>query len=271
MDKGQPDHRRCSGFTLVELIIVIAIIGILSAVLVPQYIRYVEKSRAAVCLANQKTALQAFQVDLLSSDDTDTDAGETEANMDDAMASVGAEKAGALKYNGICPSGGVITAAFAADGSVTLSCSRHGPAAGPSLAETLASIVVREGNNIRRSGKTLSEYLAKGSVIDSEATTNGEDGSSWRAEVSKLLDKIPGVDSNSSWRLRQDKKSKNYTIYVTAGGKLTAADYNKTVSAIKYVFDAAGKPVSQAKVSVKVTKVSVKSGSITIAYPALSS
>lgn len=35
------------GFTLVELIIVIAIIVILAAVLAPQYIRYVEKSRVA--------------------------------------------------------------------------------------------------------------------------------------------------------------------------------------------------------------------------------
>lgn len=36
------------GFTLVELIIVIAIIAVLSAVLAPQYIAYVEKSRASM-------------------------------------------------------------------------------------------------------------------------------------------------------------------------------------------------------------------------------
>lgn len=36
------------GFTLVELIVVIAILGVLMAVLVPQYIQYVEKSRIAV-------------------------------------------------------------------------------------------------------------------------------------------------------------------------------------------------------------------------------
>ena len=37
-----------AGFTLVELIVVIAILGVLMAVLVPQYIQYVEKSRLGV-------------------------------------------------------------------------------------------------------------------------------------------------------------------------------------------------------------------------------
>ncbi|MEA4946121.1 MAG: prepilin-type N-terminal cleavage/methylation domain-containing protein [Oscillospiraceae bacterium] len=36
------------GFTLVELIIVIAIIAVLAAVIAPQYIKYVEKSRVSV-------------------------------------------------------------------------------------------------------------------------------------------------------------------------------------------------------------------------------
>ena len=36
------------GFTLVELIVVIAILGVLAAVLVPQYIQYVEKARLGV-------------------------------------------------------------------------------------------------------------------------------------------------------------------------------------------------------------------------------
>ena len=47
------------GFTLVELIIVIAIIAVLSAVIAPQYLRYVEKSKVS---ADKDTAAAIEQV-----------------------------------------------------------------------------------------------------------------------------------------------------------------------------------------------------------------
>ncbi|MEG1242930.1 MAG: prepilin-type N-terminal cleavage/methylation domain-containing protein, partial [Oscillospiraceae bacterium] len=47
-NKLQKAKANNKGFTLVELIVVIAILGVLMAVLVPQYIQYVEKSRIGV-------------------------------------------------------------------------------------------------------------------------------------------------------------------------------------------------------------------------------
>lgn len=50
------------GFTLVELIIVVAIIAVLSAVLAPQYIKYVEKSKIAKDMDTAAAIEQAVNV-----------------------------------------------------------------------------------------------------------------------------------------------------------------------------------------------------------------
>lgn len=50
------------GFSLVELIIVIAIMAVLVVVLAPQYLKYVEKSRNSTDLSNATAIVTALQV-----------------------------------------------------------------------------------------------------------------------------------------------------------------------------------------------------------------
>ena len=64
--------KKNQGFTLVELIIVIAIIAILTAVAAPQYVKYVDKARLAKDqneAASLQTIVLAHLVDVNSNDD----------------------------------------------------------------------------------------------------------------------------------------------------------------------------------------------------------
>jgi general secretion pathway protein G len=123
-----------SGFTLVELMIVMTIIGILAAIAIPSYIRAVQKAREAVLkedLHTLRTAIDSYTVDkekapqslddlvqagylksvpvdpmtsrndtwMTSESDTMTDIDETQGGMDDVHSGSEAMSSEGTTYN----------------------------------------------------------------------------------------------------------------------------------------------------------------------------
>ena len=56
------------GFTLVELVVVVAILGILVAVVTPSFSGYIEKSRETTDLANVRTAYSEVMFAVMDQD-----------------------------------------------------------------------------------------------------------------------------------------------------------------------------------------------------------
>lgn len=95
------------GFSLVELIIVIAIMAILLVVLAPQYLKYVEKSRNSTDLQNAAEIVSALQI---YAADPDAATAPTDGNIEikNADQTPSGFTADALKDAGLVDGSGVL-------------------------------------------------------------------------------------------------------------------------------------------------------------------
>ncbi|MUJ24661.1 type IV pilin protein [Aliivibrio fischeri] len=96
------------GFTLIELMIVVAVIGVLSAIAIPQYQNYVQKSEAAAGLAT----LRALQTNI---DTFIADNGDFPTDVTTIGATTNMNKLGTIALNS--ESGG--SATFTFDGTAS--------------------------------------------------------------------------------------------------------------------------------------------------------
>ena len=84
------------GFTLVEIMIVVAIIAILAAVAIPNFVNYRKQSQATACVSNLKQIQSAKELYLMNHTDVPALEG-----------LVGSDKQ--IKTTPVCPAGGTYT------------------------------------------------------------------------------------------------------------------------------------------------------------------
>ncbi|KQA26894.1 fimbrial protein [Vibrio metoecus] len=105
-------NKQQKGFTLIELMIVVAVIGVLAAIAVPQYQKYVEKSEAASGLATLRSLTTNIDTFI-----ADTGNFPTTSNFTDIGAAAGMNKLGTISLADSGASGA--TATFTFDGTAS--------------------------------------------------------------------------------------------------------------------------------------------------------
>lgn len=234
--------KKDKGFSLIELIIAIAILIILTGLLAPQFLKHIEKSRKAACLHAMDTITQEYMAGLVDLDKV-PDAASAVAVLDKIISAHGGDDRGeeissiVYAYDGLCKSGGKYRCQFVNElYSVQIECSKHG--------EWELDIVTLHNllDNMNLSSyegvvyKNLTQFFQKNSTLDSEAVSTDSSSQygkygSFAGVVAEELSKQGMNVKNKSWMMK--KSGGGYILYLT-DSKISLDDQGKSVSCKQY-------------------------------------
>lgn len=249
-----------SAFTLVELIVVIAILGILALFLVPSFMGYAKDAQKAVCQANMHNIIREYEVS--AAHNLPKNITEAKNLLDDIYETHHADsKSGSGfytggMYSGICGNDGNYGNMISDDFMIlTINCSEHGDGIIDiiELEKKLSSISFTDIKNFRY--ESLDAYFKNSHTsIDSEA--KGVDSNAYYpytsfAQAIEVKLKEQGIDTTGrSWRMFKNKVE--YNLFLT-DEKITIDNANAgdTINCTKY--DIVKKEVIYGKVKVKLS------------------
>lgn len=282
MDQFTEMRSKAFGFTLIEIVMVLVLLGILSAVAVPKYFDLQKEAQAKACQHNRGVVLSAIHMQMSAAkmaDDSQLFDDSSEENATKSAQKV-LEEDFSDKQQNLCPSGGKFSAAAVktSDGNYEylVYCAVHAPKTPDGSADN-DTVITKEhsakfaewlrdnfslpegqewSNPQYGSSTDLSRFFSSNSMsaeIDSEAAVNKN---SMAATVTDAL-KTGGIDTSQIiWRLNKENwrdsckgVSCSGTIVVTIANKSDVIEdnNNRPIPATQYkmevnYYDPQGKP-----------------------------
>lgn len=219
-----------SGFTLVELIVVIVIILVLAAVLVPSVLRYVAKSQEAKCKSGRSTLATEYALAVAD--------GRIPWDITIDKETIGYYQREGDLPEFSCPMGGNIYALGNDDGTITIRCEYHDDGIrdsgggggesdlGQNLLETLKKFMEDNPESAKKNNTELLRDFYK-KYNPEEVVKNSEPKKVITDDIfEKLLDnileKVPGADRDAVTKALEKYRQDSYALapFVCEDGKI---------------------------------------------------